>query len=151
MARRAPRGSCPWIARSRWATASGSRAGAPARSWAVRRSAIMATRDSKVSAVSEDRDTSAPERQSPVERRIGDSLIDRGGVGKPLSRRTRQTRRSVEAYLAAGVMPRYMERLREIETAIATERRRIERSYRKLREACGDDLALFERRWRTRA
>ena len=57
----------------------------------------------------------------------------------------------MEAYLAAGVMPRYMERLREIELALATERRRIERSYRKVREACGDDLALFERRWRARA
>jgi hypothetical protein len=101
--------------------------------------------------VGEDRDTHAPERQSPVERRIDGSLIDRGGVGRPLSRRTRQTRRSVEAYLAAGVMPRYMERLREIETAVATERRRIERSYRKLREACGDDPKAFSRRWRARA
>ena len=91
------------------------------------------------------------ELQSPVERRIDDSLIDRGGVGRPLSRRARQTKRSVEAYLAAGVMPRYMERLREIEMAVAAERRRIERSHRKLREACGDDRALFSRRWRARA
>src|SRR5436190_7132405 len=88
---------------------------------------------------------------SPVERRLEDSLIDRGGVGKPLSRRTRQTRRSVEAYLAAGVLPRYMERLREIETAIVTERRRLERSYRRLREVTGDDPEQFARRWRARA
>src|SRR5436309_7505191 len=88
---------------------------------------------------------------SPVERRLEDGLIDRGGVGKPLSRRARQTKRSVEAYLAAGVMPRYMERLREIDLSIAGERRRIERTYRKVREACGGDGALFARRWRARA
>src|SRR5205823_12069770 len=81
---------------------------------------------------------------------LEDSLIDRGGVGKPLSRRARQTRRSVEAYLAAGVLPRFMERLREIETAIASERRRLERSYRRLREVVGHDPELFARRWRAR-
>jgi hypothetical protein len=89
--------------------------------------------------------------QSPVERRIEDSFTDRGGIGQPLSRRVRQTKRSVEAYLSAGVMPRYMERLREIETGIATERRRLERAYRVLREGCGDDRELFARRWRARA
>jgi hypothetical protein len=88
--------------------------------------------------------------QSPVERRIEDSFTDRGGLGQPLSRRTRQTKRSVEAYLAAGVMPRYMERLREIETGIATERRRLERAHRKLREACGHDRERFARRWHAR-
>ena len=91
------------------------------------------------------------EPRSLVERRLEDSLIDRGGVGRPLSRRARQTRRSVEAYLAAGVLPRYMERLREIEIAIVTERRRIERAYRTVREACGEDRELFSRRWRARA
>jgi hypothetical protein len=89
--------------------------------------------------------------QSPVERRLDDSLIDRGGIGQPLSRRARQTKRSVEAYLAAGVMPRYMERLREIETAVVTERRRLERAYRQLRDACGEDREAFARRWRARA
>jgi hypothetical protein len=88
---------------------------------------------------------------SPVERRLDDSLIDRTGVGKPLSRRARQTRRSVEAYLAAGVLPRYMERLREIETATANERRRLERSYRRLRDLHAGDPEQFARRWRARA
>jgi hypothetical protein len=89
--------------------------------------------------------------QSPVERRIEDSLTDRVGYGQPLSRRTRQTKRSVEAYLSAGVMPRYMERLREIETGTATERRRLERAYRMLLDACGHDRGLFAQRWRARA
>ena len=89
--------------------------------------------------------------RSAVERRIARSLEDAGGIGKPLSRRARQTRRSVEAYLRAGVLPRYMERLREIEGATAAERRHLERSYRALRAECGDDAELFERRWRARA
>src|SRR5436309_11538230 len=88
---------------------------------------------------------------SPVERRLEDGLIDRGGVGKPLSRRARQTRRSVEAYLAAGVLPRYMERLREIDSSIALERRRLERSWRSLARAWGHDPEQFARRWRARA
>lgn len=95
--------------------------------------------------------SSRPQPSSPVERTLDQSLIDRGGVGKPLSRRARQTKRSVESYLAAGVMPRYMERLKQIDLATAAERRRIERSYRSLRAACGDDVALFARRWRARA
>jgi hypothetical protein len=90
-------------------------------------------------------------RRSLVERRIVRSGVDESREGKPLSRRARQTRRSVEAYLAAGVLPRYMERLREIETERANLRRRIARAYRKLKEACGDDREAFARRWRERA
>jgi hypothetical protein len=90
-------------------------------------------------------------RRSVVERRIVRSGVDDAREGKPLSRRARQTRRTVEAYLAAGVMPRYMERLREIEAERANLRRRIGRAYRALKEACGDDREAFARRWRERA
>ena len=90
-------------------------------------------------------------RRSVVERRIVRSGVDEAREGKPLSRRARQTRRTVEAYLAAGVMPRYMERLREIEAERANLRRRIARAYRGLKEACGDDREAFARRWRERA
>jgi hypothetical protein len=89
--------------------------------------------------------------RSVVERRIVRSGVDQSRQGKPLSRRARQTRRTVEAYLAAGVMPRYMERLREIEAERANLRRRIARAYRSLKEACGDDREAFARRWRERA
>ena len=68
----------------------------------------------------------AEPEQSPVERRIERSFEDDQGVGKPLSRRARQTERSVEAYLKAGVLPRYMERLREIESETAEQRRRLD-------------------------
>jgi hypothetical protein len=72
------------------------------------------------------------------------------GHGKPLSRRTRQTRRSLEAYLAAGLLPRYMERLREIDAGLRSHRFRLEHSYRSLEAACGDDRDEFARRWRER-
>src|SRR3954469_2499845 len=78
-------------------------------------------------------------------------IDEEGGYGKPLSRRQRQTRRTLEAYLRAGVVPRYMQRLREIEQ----ERRRqlawLERAYRQARERYGDDPDEFARRWREKA
>ena len=77
--------------------------------------------------------------------------MDESREGRPLSRRARQTRRTVEAYLAAGVMPRYMERLREIEAERKRLRRQIARAYLKLREECGEDREAFARRWRERA
>jgi hypothetical protein len=90
--------------------------------------------------------------RTPVEKRVARSFVDpESGYGKPLSRRVRQTKRSVESYLKAGVMPRYMERLREIETGMRGERRRIESAYANLREECGHDAEQFERRWRERA
>jgi hypothetical protein len=99
-----------------------------------------------VSAMSDQR-----QQRSLVERKIVRSGVDDSREGKPLSRRARQTRRSVEAYLAAGVMPRYMERLRDIEAERHRLRTRIGRAYRALYEACGDDREAFARRWRERA
>ena len=95
--------------------------------------------------------SSEPERQSPVERRIERSFEDDQGVGKPLSRRARQTRRSVESYLRAGVLPRYMERLREIERETEEQRARLTRAYRLLHEECAEDAELFAQLWRRRA
>jgi hypothetical protein len=88
--------------------------------------------------------------RSLVERRIVRSGVDESREGKPLSRRARQTRRTVEAYLAAGVMPRYMERLREIEAERRSLRRRLALAYSKLMEKCGDDRDAFARAWRKR-
>ena len=88
--------------------------------------------------------------QTPIERRIQHSFEDESGHGKPLSRRARQTKRTVEAYLAAGVMPRYMERLAEIDSSLKVQRSRLERVYRKLKEDHGDDHEAFRRAWRER-
>jgi hypothetical protein len=91
-----------------------------------------------------------PDPRSPVERHVEESLTDRHGIGRPLSRRARQTRRSVEAYLAAGELPRYMRRLREIEDELARHRYLLRRAHRALEEVCGRDAELFARRWLAR-
>ena len=41
-----------------------------------------------------------------------------------------------------------MERLSDIDEGIAAERQRLARAYRALQEECGDDPAVFARRWR---
>jgi hypothetical protein len=87
---------------------------------------------------------------TPIERTIKGSLEDDAGHGKPLSRRARQTKRTVESYLRAGVMPRYMERLREIDVGLRLQRSRLERTHAALREACAGDHELFARLWRDR-
>ena len=68
--------------------------------------------------------------------------------GKPLPRRARQTKRSIESYLAAGVLPRYMQRLRDIEDATP---RAPPPAARALRGACARSAATtaqrFAQRW----
>ncbi len=90
------------------------------------------------------------DRRTAVERLIAKSR-EEDRPGQPLSTRARRTRRSLEAYLRAGLRPRWMDRLVEIDGGIAAEKRRLERSYRALREECGEDRALFARRWRALA
>jgi hypothetical protein len=87
---------------------------------------------------------------SPVERELS-RRFEEAVEGRPLSRRARQTRRTVEAYLAAGVMPRYMQRLREIDDGMAMHARRLRSARERLREECGDDRERFARRWRATA
>lgn len=88
------------------------------------------------------------DQQSPVERGIARSFEDPEAVeGKPLSRRARRTKRTLEAYLKAGVLPRHMQRLADIDRGIASEAQRIAAAYAALREACGADAELFARRW----
>jgi hypothetical protein len=89
--------------------------------------------------------------KTAIERRLYDSLEDTDGVGKPLSRRARQTRRTVEAYLKGGGVPRYMERLNEIDSGVRMQTARLESAYRRLQAAHRDDPELFAKRWRERA
>jgi hypothetical protein len=91
------------------------------------------------------------DQRGPVERTIARSKVDESGVGKPLSRRARHTRRSVEAYLRAGVMPRHMERLREIEAERKRLRSQVARAYRRLQAIYGEDREGFADEWRARA
>jgi hypothetical protein len=60
------------------------------------------------------------------------------------------SRATVEAYLAAQIMPRWMERLREIHDELASHRIRLERVYEQLRDESPDEDS-FARGWRDKA
>jgi hypothetical protein len=86
--------------------------------------------------------------ESPTERFVRESLEDPRSSGRPLSSRARQSQRSLEHYLKAGVRPRWMERLIEIERGTAREKRLLAEAYEQLRDECGRDRERFRRRWR---
>ena len=86
--------------------------------------------------------------RSPAEREIARRNLYNPGVGRPLSDRSRQAQRTVEAYLTASAPPRWMERVMEIDRRVARERRLLEEERDALRARCGDDAAAFARRWR---
>jgi hypothetical protein len=90
------------------------------------------------------------EERSPVERVLA-GRVELAEIDRTVSRRSRQTPRSVEAYLNASGPPRWMARLREIDRGIANEKRRIERVYRALHDQCARNPELFARRWRALA
>ncbi len=87
------------------------------------------------------------DQRSPVERIVERDLDDETGKGKPLSSRAAQTQRSIDAYLKAGVRPRWMERVGDIDNGIASERRRLARAHRALRGECAGDPQMFAARW----
>jgi hypothetical protein len=89
------------------------------------------------------------ERRNAAERFIAESLEDPRSAGRPISERARLSQRSLEHYLKAGVRPRWMDRLIEIEHGIKHERRRLAEAYENLRDECGRDRARFARRWRS--
>jgi hypothetical protein len=89
------------------------------------------------------------DRRTAAERFIAERLEDPRSAGRPISARARQSQRSLEAYLRAGVRPRWMERLIEIEHGTRRERRRLAEAYAELRAECGPDRARFARRWRS--
>jgi hypothetical protein len=94
-----------------------------------------------------------PEQRTPVERHVKRSFEDEALVdatGRPLSRRQRQTRRTAEQYLRAGVAPAYMRRLKTIERELERHRRRLDRVHRLLSETITDPQAFAEQ-WRARA
>jgi phosphoserine phosphatase len=85
--------------------------------------------------------------RSAAEKVVRKDLDESTGIGKPISSRARMSQRTVEAYLKAGVRPRWMERIAEIDNAIKHQKQRLGRSYRALREECAGDRALFAERW----
>ncbi len=53
----------------------------------------------------------------------------------------------VEQYIRGGVMPRFMQRLREIDDELRIHRARLEFAYSEMRQGDGDDPAAFSERW----
>jgi hypothetical protein len=84
---------------------------------------------------------------SAAERLVMKDLDAATGIGKPISSRARMAQRTVESYLKAGVKPRWMERIGEIDNAIAYQKRRFARAHRTLREQSNGDEAAFAQRW----
>lgn len=88
-------------------------------------------------------------RETPLERLVKRDLEEHSG--RPISRRARLVQRSVDAYLRAGIRPRWMERLDDIERAVAAQTKRLERAHRALREEHAGDPDGFARHWAARA
>ena len=85
---------------------------------------------------------------SAVERRVLRSLDgeDRRGRRSPTEELHRE--RTVEDYLRGAVMPRWMERLRDIERGIRRHRPRLAADHEWLREQHADDPERFAAAWR---
>ncbi len=88
---------------------------------------------------------------SAVEQYIGRRIDPDAGQGRAFSDRVRQYQRSVEAYLLAGGIPRWMERAAEIDRGVERAMRDVGDAYRELRSACAGDAAAFAERWTARA
>ena len=65
-----------------------------------------------------------------------------------ITRRSLHSVSSVEQYLQAGVVPRFIERSRQIEDGIHRHRKRLERAYEWARERHGGDPQAFAAYWR---
>jgi hypothetical protein len=85
---------------------------------------------------------------SAVERRVARSLDGESRRGQRIPTEELQRERSVENYLRGAVMPRWMERLRDIHSGTERHRSRLAADYAWLREQHGDDPERFAREWR---
>jgi hypothetical protein len=90
-----------------------------------------------------------PPADTPLERLVMRDVEERRG--SRISERSRMAQRSVDAYLKAGIRPRWMERLNDIERGTAAERRRLDRAYAAVRAEHAGDPDGFARHWSARA
>jgi len=93
---------------------------------------------------------------NPVEqagaRRLAEDLEGSPLQGKPIPRRLRNFRPAVDAYVASQGGPlAYMQRLRDIEAAIAEHEAQLANAYSSLARAADGDSGAFARRWRALA
>jgi hypothetical protein len=63
------------------------------------------------------------------------------------SRRDLYDPTALERYIRSAVLPRFMQRLREIEDELIAQRAALARAYVEVQEACAGDPELFARRW----
>src|SRR3954462_5232709 len=85
---------------------------------------------------------------SPVERRVARSLDGEDRHGRPISTEELHRERTVENYLRGAVMPRWMERLRDIETGVRPPPAALAPDFAWVRAQCGEDRERFAREWR---
>jgi len=86
--------------------------------------------------------------QTPVDRLLARRRDETQDSRRPLPGRALRTSRSLESYLRAGVSPRWMTRLQEIERGTREERKRLRALQAALREECEGDPERFAQRWR---
>jgi hypothetical protein len=87
-------------------------------------------------------------QHSAVERRVARSLDGEDRRGRAIPTEELHRERSVENYLRGAVMPRWMERLRDIDAGTRRHRSALAADYAYLREQCGDDRERFADEWR---
>jgi hypothetical protein len=98
----------------------------------------------------EDRRSHDPGALSPVERRVIRSLDGEDRRGRRISNEELLRERTVEGYLRGAVMPRWMERLKEIHSGTEAHRRRLADDYVELRQEHAGDPQGFAEAWRDR-
>jgi hypothetical protein len=96
-----------------------------------------------------DRRDDEPLLPSPAERHIARTRIDETPMG-PLSSTALERPRSVEGYLRGAVMPRWMERARQIATETERHRTELGEAHAALRDLHPDDPEGFAAAWRAR-
>jgi hypothetical protein len=99
-------------------------------------------------AVPDDPRKSPRPQLSAVERRVQRSLDGENRHGRRIPTEELHRERSVENYLRGAVMPRWMERLRDIETGIRLHRSRLAADYEWLRDQHPGDRERFADAWR---
>jgi hypothetical protein len=100
--------------------------------------------------MSEDRRTEDQPALSPVERRVLRALDGEDRRGRRISNEELLRERTVEGYLRGAVMPRWMERLKEIHSATEAHRVRLAEDYAQERGDHVGDPEGFARAWRER-
>jgi hypothetical protein len=98
--------------------------------------------------MSEDRRTEDQPELSPVERRVLRALDGEDRRGRRISNQELLRERTVEGYLRGAVMPRWMERLKEIHSGTQAHRRRLADEFAELAEEHQDDPEGFAQAWR---